>query len=464
MKITVHGAAGEVTGSAYLIETELARVVVDFGMFQGGAEHDAKNVLSAGLLANRLDAVLLTHAHLDHVGRLPLLVKGGYAGDIHGTGATCDLAGLILRDSAKVQAYDVERKNRKRAGSGKPPLAPLYTAEEVEQTMQRFRASVEFERPFAPARGITARYVDAGHMLGSASIELMIQDNGKTWTVVFSGDIGPSGLAIIRDAVPLKRADVVFMESTYGDRDNKPAKETLAEFRAIIEDAAQRKARILVPAFAVGRTQQILYHLDELFCAGVVKTFPVYLDSPMAIEATRIYRNHPDLFDDEATALERACQIIRSREHVIPTPTPQDSMKLNDMPGPCLIMAGSGMCNAGRILHHLRHGLADPETVVMIVGYQAEGSLGRQLVDGAKNVKVFGDTVAVNARIHTLNGFSAHAGQTGLLKWLGHLAPSKPEVVLTHGEARGREPLAELIHKRYGLRPILPMQGDVIRP
>ena len=463
MKITLHGAAGEVTGSAYLVETERARVLVDFGMFQGGPGHDAKNVLPSGLLNSHLDAVLLTHAHLDHVGRLPLLTKAGYQGDIHGTGATRDLAGLILRDSAKVQAYDVERRNRKRAISGKPLLEPLYTSDDVERTIERFHAIVEYGRPFSPAAGITARYVEAGHMLGSASIELTVQENGKTSVLVFSGDIGPSDLAILRDPVTFKRADVVFMESTYGDRDNKPLKETLAEFRAIIEDAVSRKARILVPAFAVGRTQQILYHLDELFCADLIKPFPVYLDSPMAIEASRIYKSHPDLFDEEATAMERACSIIRERNHVIATPTPQDSMKLNDVPGPCLIMAGSGMCNAGRILHHLKHGLPDPQTVVMIVGYQAEGSLGRLLVDGVKTVKIFGEMVTVSARIHTLNGFSAHAGQSALLKWFGYLAPSKPQIVLTHGEARGREPLAELIQKRHGLKAVLPSQGDIIR-
>ena len=432
-------------------------------MFQGGPDHDAKNVLSAGLLASRLDAVLLTHAHLDHVGRLPLLIKNGYEGDIYATGATSELAGVILRDSAKVQAYDVERRNRKRAAAGKPLLEPHYTPADVEQTLQRFRGIVEYDRPFAPARGITARYVDAGHMLGSASIELTVQEKGKTWVVVFSGDIGPAGMAMLRDAVPFKRANIVFMESTYGDRDNKPLKETLAEFRSIVEEAVQTKSRMLVPAFAVGRTQQIIYHLDELFCAGVLKPFPIYLDSPMAIEASKIYRSHPDLFDEEATQMERACEIIHGEHHVTPTPTPEDSMKLNDIPGPCLIMAGAGMCNAGRILHHLRHGLPRPDTVVMIVGYQAEGSLGRQLVEGAKSVKIFGETVEVKARIHTLNGFSAHAGQTALLQWFGHLAPSKPIVVLTHGEPRGRDPLAELIRKRHGLTPVLPLQGDIVR-
>jgi len=462
MKITLHGAAGEVTGSAYLVETDRARVLVDCGMFQGGARIESKNILPAVLFPKHLDAVLITHAHLDHVGRLPLLLKGGYNRSIYATEATRDLAGLILRDSAKVQAHDVQRQNRKRQRAGKPPLEPLYSADEVEQTMRRFQ-DVEFDQPFEPAPGVSVRYTIAGHMLGSASIELTLREAGKTKIVVFSGDIGPAHLAIVRDAVPFKRADLVFMESTYGDRDNKPAKETLAEFRAIILDAVKRKARILVPAFAVGRTQQILYHLDELFCAGKLKPFPVFLDSPMAIEATKIYRRHPDLFDDEAKALRRACALTRKQAHVEPTPTAQDSMKLNDVPGPCLIMAGSGMCNAGRILHHLKHGLWQPNTVVVIVGYQGEGTLGRQLVDGAKSVRIFGEKIAVKATIRTLNGFSAHAGQSALLKWFGSLAPSKPRVVLTHGEDRGREPLAELIRRRHGVKPILPKQGDVIR-
>jgi metallo-beta-lactamase family protein len=461
-KITVHGAAGDVTGSAYLVETDGARALVDFGMFQGGARIESKNVLPANLDPQRLNAVLLTHAHLDHCGRLPLLTKAGYKGPIHATRATADLTQLILRDSAKVQAYDVERANRKREHTDKPPLTPLYEPADVERTMELFR-EVEFHRSWTVAEGITARFVEAGHMLGSASIELVIEEKGHRKTVVFSGDIGPSGLAYVRDAETLTRADAVFLESTYGDRDHKPHKETLVEFRAIIEDAIGRRAKILVPAFAVGRTQQVLYHLDELFCDGAVKPFPIYLDSPMAIEATKIYQRHPDLFDDETRDLQRVCDIATRHGHVKPSETAAESMALNDVTGPCLIMAGSGMCNAGRILHHLRHNLWRPETVVMIVGFQGEGTLGRQLVDGAKQVSIFGEKIAVKARIHTLNGFSAHAGQTELLKWFNHLAPSKPQVVLTHGEARGREPLAELIKKRYRLEAQLPVQGDTVR-
>ena len=462
MKITLHGAAGDVTGSAYLVETDHARLLVDFGMFQGGARIEAKNVLPSGLLSKRLDAVLVTHAHLDHTGRLPLLVKNGYDGPIHATKPTADLAGLILRDSAHLQASEVERDNRKRRRADKPLREPLYSAQDVENAVQQFR-TVEFDRDLSVANGITARYLPAGHMLGSASIALTVQESGKTKTVVFSGDVGPSGLAIIRDAETFKRADLVFMESTYGDRDHKPMKNTLAEFRAIIETAVARKARILVPSFAVGRAQQIIYHLEELFCAGTVKPFPIYLDSPMAIAASKIYRTYPDLFDEEAKAMEKACEIVRTQRCVKATPTAQDSMKLNDAPGPCLIMAGSGMCNGGRILHHLKHGLWHADTSVMIVGYQGEGTLGRRLVDREETVRIFGEEIAVKARVHTLNGFSAHAGQSELIKWLSPLAPSKPQVVLTHGEARGREPLAELIQKRFKLKPVLPFQGDVIK-
>jgi metallo-beta-lactamase family protein len=459
MKITLYGAAGEVTGSAYLVEADRARVLVDFGMFQGGARAQEKNTLPPKLAAKALDAVLVTHAHLDHTGRLPLLLKGGFQGPIHATDATRELTGLILHDSAKVQEYDIQRVNRKRLRAGEPPLEPLYSHAEVEQTLTLFR-SVQFERPQPVAEGITARFVEAGHMLGSASIQLTIAERGQTRKVVFSGDLGPRGLALVRDAVPLEQADLVFLESTYGDRDHKPPRETLAEFRDIIEKAVERRARILVPAFAVGRTQQILFRLEELFCEGTIKPFPVYLDSPMAIAATKIYQQHPDLFDEEANDLERRCGAVRQNPHLRTCETPQESMALNDATGPCLIMAGAGMCNAGRILHHLRHGLWRPETVVLIVAFQVEGSLGRLLVDGAKEVSIFGEKISVKAEIHTLNGFSAHAGQSELLRWFEHLAPAQPKVVLTHGETRGREPLAKLIRERFSLEAELPTLGS----
>lgn len=461
IKLTFHGAAGTVTGSAYFLQTSRTRLLVDFGMFQGFSHHDELNVVPAGLDVAKLDVVLITHAHLDHTGRLPLLAKAGYSGPIFATEATIPLAGLILRDSAHLQNMDIQRVNRKRQRAGESPLEPIYTAEHVEQIMPLFKP-VAYEQVVEVAPGIRARWVEAGHMLGSASLQLSIEDEGKTKTIVFSGDVGPKGAPILEDAVGFQKADVVVMESTYGDRDNKDLAGTVDEFEAVIKKAIAAKSKILVPVFAVGRTQLLLYLLAQMFREKIVPKFPIFLDSPMAIEATKIYWAHLELFDDEFKALNRARPLTEDLTTLKATPTAQDSMALNDLNGPCLIMAGSGMCNGGRILHHLKQNLWREGTCVLIVGYQGEGSLGRRLVDGDKEVSIFGEKIAVKAGVHTLNGFSAHAGQTGLMNWIGQLAPRKPRVFLTHGEARGREPLARLIQERYHLKAELPMQGDAV--
>jgi metallo-beta-lactamase family protein len=461
IKLTFHGAAGTVTGSAYLLQTSRATVLVDFGMFQGFNHQDELNVLPKTLDVTKLDAVLVTHAHLDHTGRLPLLAKHGYHGPIYSTEATIPLASLILRDSAHLQAMDAERINRKRQRAGEVPLEPLYTAEQVDQILQQFSA-VPYNQPVEVAPGIRARWVEAGHMLGSASLQLCIEEGGIMKTIVFSGDVGPKGAPILEDAVGFEKADVVVMESTYGDRDNKVLAETVKEFEGIVKNAVARKAKILVPVFAVGRTQLLLYLLAQMFRQKLVPKFPIFLDSPMAIEATKIYWANLELFDDEFKALQRERPLMEDLNTLKATPTAQDSMALNDLAGPCLIMAGSGMCNGGRILHHLKQNLWREGTSVLIVGYQGEGSLGRRLVDGDKVVSIFGEKIAVKATIHTLNGFSAHAGQTELLKWVGQMAQCRPRVFLTHGEARGREPLAKLIHSRYGLHAELPELGNVV--
>jgi metallo-beta-lactamase family protein len=459
MKLTFHGAAGQVTGSAYLLETGQARILVDYGLFQGGRDADELNRTPPAIDPGRLDAVLVTHGHLDHTGRLPLLAKGGYAGPVFSTEATREITGLILKDSAKVQAQDLERINRKRLRAGEPLLAPLYDAHDVETIMSRFQ-TVAYDAPVKVAPGIQARFVEAGHLLGSASIQLRVDGGNDRRTLVFSGDLGPHDAPMMKEPAGFNHADVVVMESTYGDRDHRPVEETCAEFFELVEHAVARKGKILVPAFAVGRVQLILYLLAILFRRKAVPKFPVFIDSPMAIEATRIYSNHLDLFDREYQALRESHPLAEDLDTVQATPTAAESIKLNDVSGPCMIIAGSGMCTAGRILHHFKQNLWREGTVVIIVGFQSEGSLGRLLIEGAKSVSIFGEKIAVQARVHSLGGFSAHAGQTDLMNWFAPLARSKPRVFLTHGEAKGREPLARLIQERHGLKAEQPGLGE----
>jgi metallo-beta-lactamase family protein len=462
MQITIHGAGGgEVTGSTYLVQTAVANVLVDFGLFQGAKSVENKNRLPRRDTVKKLDAVVLTHAHLDHTGRLPLLTKVGYEGPVYGTPATIDLTGLILRDSAYLQQSDVERENRRRKREGRPLLEPLYNEEDTKK-LRPLAKTLAYDRATEIAPGIVVRAVEAGHMLGSASLEMTVEEGKKKRLVVFSGDLGPRGAPLHRDSTPFERADIVFMESTYGDRDHKPLQETAIETREVVREAVEAGGKILVPSFAVGRTQLLLYLLAGAFKRKTLPRFPVFVDSPMAIEATKIYSKHAELFDDEALEMQKSGELGSSLETAQFCPTANDSRALNDIEGPCLIMAGAGMCTGGRILHHFRHNLALPSTTVLIVGYQSQGSLGRMLVDGKKSVKIFGERIPVRASVHTFGGLSGHAGQTDLLRWFETLAPSRPRVILTHGEDRGRQPLGRLIQKRHGIKVEYPTLGDVI--
>jgi metallo-beta-lactamase family protein len=408
-----------------------------------------------------LDAVVLTHAHLDHTGRLPLLTRAGYHGPIYATPATVDIAELILKDAAHLQQSDVERQNRRRQRQGQPPLEPLYFQQDVEQLRPLYRP-LGYNQPSALAPGISVRAVEAGHMLGSVSLEVTVEEDGKKQVVIFSGDLGPRGAPLHRDPVPFKHANFVFMESTYGDRDHRSLHETAVETRGVVGKAVQAGAKILVPVFAVGRTQLLLYLIAGAFQRGTLSPFPIYIDSPMAIEATKIYGKHVELFDDEALAMQQSGELREHLEAVKFCPTADDSRALNQVKGPCMIMAGAGMCTGGRILHHFRHNLSRPDTTVLFVGYQGHGSLGRMIVDGKPVVTIFGEKIPVRSSVHTFGGLSGHAGQSDLLRWFDSFAASRPRVFLTHGEDRARNPLGRIIEERYGLPVSYPRLGELI--
>ncbi|HBS29226.1 MAG TPA: MBL fold metallo-hydrolase [Phycisphaerales bacterium] len=461
MRLSFYGAAGEVTGSCTLLETDRARVLIDFGLHQGGPKSEARNRRFPPIHPERLDAVVLSHAHLDHSGRLPLLEQHGYRGRVHATPATIDLCAILLEDAAQIQESEAERLSRKRSRLGRHGAAPLYATADARLALRRF-APLPYEREQEIAPGVTVRFVDAGHILGSASVLVTARDGTGDKTIAFSADIGVRGTPLLRDPVRFDRADALVLESTYGDRDHRPLDATLDEFVSIITSARAQGGKILIPAFAVGRTQTLIYHLGELKRRGRLDGTIVYIDSPMAVETTELYRRHRALFDEGAWA------IIDSGESPLRFPglrfvrTSEESMAINRMDGGVIVVSAAGMMTGGRILHHLKHSLWKPTTHLVIVGYQAEGTLGRRIVDGARFVTVMGEPVRVGAAVHTLGGFSAHADQRGLLDWAAPLARCSPRVFLNHGEDRQRAALAQQLRSELGLKAELPSFAQVV--
>lgn len=438
MRLRFLGAAGEVTGSCYLLEVGDRRLLVDCGLYQGSRKSEARNTRPFPFDPATLDAVVLTHAHIDHAGRLPRLVEQGFRGTIHTHSAGRELARILLKDAAALAEKDTELGNRKRARRHLPPEAPLFTLAAVEAALGRMRG-LAYDQQVEILPGVRLRLRDAGHILGAGIVELWLQEGDTGRKLVFSGDLGHRGSLISPDPTPVEDADLVVMEATYGDRDHRPWEATWAELDEIFATANRLRGNILIPAFAVGRTQQLLYILTRKYRDWGLDRWLLALDSPMAIATTELYARHARLLTPNGRSLDAA---DFSPPGLVLSQTTQQSMKLNRLDSGALIIAGSGMCTGGRILHHFKHNLWRRNCQVVMVGYQAEGSLGHALISGAREIRLWGERIKVGATIHTVGGLSAHADQSGLVDWYRHFAGGPP-VALVHGEPQAIAALGE---------------------
>src|SRR5687767_1374698 len=431
MELEFYGAAREVTGSCHILRVGGRTVLLDCGMFQGKrSESNAKNRTLPVPIAE-LDAVVLSHAHIDHAGRLPFLIAQGYSKTIWSTAATRDLGAVMLADSAHIQEEDAECLAKRH----KEFIEPLYGMRHAVRTMD-LMVGVPYNKPFDVVPGLRASYVDAGHILGSASVILDCTENGKTKRLVFSGDIGRSGLAIIRDPVPPEGADALIMESTYGNRDHESVEGARAKLADVIRETAARGGRVLIPAFAVGRTQEMIYALHGLVKEGAIPSIPIYVDSPLAIDTTTVFEMHPESFDQSEDMVAKAQELFRF-DLLSYTRDVEESKALGRARGPMIIIAAAGMMENGRILHHLAQGASDPRNTILVVGFQAEHTLGRRVVERRPELRIFGEDVPLRARVEIINGYSAHADRTEMTTWLGRVKEKSPRlgpVWLVHGE------------------------------
>ena len=451
------GAAGEVTGSCHLLRAAGKKILLDCGMIQGGREEDSRNRERFPFDPADIDAVVLSHAHIDHSGRLPLLVKRGYRGKIHTQAATVDLVKVMLEDAARLAEQDVEHANRMRERRGLKLLEPLYELADVSDAIGRLHG-LEYGTRVELFPGIHLRLQDAGHILGAAIVEIWIDEGAGERKLVFSGDIGPDGTPIMRDATPVHDADLVLMESTYGDRLHRQRDQTIVEIGEVLDAARASGGNVIIPAFAVGRTQELLYWFAHHYEEWGMQRWHVHLDSPMASKVVDVYRRHMHLFDQEGRTQWPKGEDPFTLPGLRFVDSMEESQQLNRQARGNIIIAGSGMCNGGRVRHHLKHNLWRPAAHVLIVGYQAQNTLGRQLVDGHSSVRIFNEIIRVNARIHTVGGLSAHADQQGLMNWYGHFE-KRPPVYLVHGENGAREILASKLRDTYGCEASLARPG-----
>ena len=466
MKITFLGAAKTVTGSCYLVETKDIKFLVDCGMFQGRANEIILNAEPFPFNPGELNFMLLTHAHIDHSGRIPKLYMDGFKGNIYATKATCQLCGIMLPDSGHIQEIENEWINRKRQRAGKSPVKPLYTVKEATDCLALFN-SVLYDQMVQITDNIRVRFNDAGHILGSSIIEIWVKEDNKETKVVFTGDLGNKGIPILRDPTIIDDADYLVIESTYGDRlhtiaDNKAK---IEKFINIITETIRGGGNVVIPSFAVGRTQEIIYDLNkymDVYGEQIEELLhiPVFVDSPLATSATQIFRENLDCYDEEAK------EYIANGDNPLDFPSlqftqsPEESRQLNERSDNIIIISASGMCDAGRIKHHLKHNLWRKESTILFVGYQAEGTLGRRILDGAKIVKLFGEEISVNARIESIDGFSGHADKDGLLSWIDSIGKKPKKVFVVHGEQDTMATFAQTITDEFGIHCIVPTRGD----
>ncbi|WP_457567810.1 MBL fold metallo-hydrolase RNA specificity domain-containing protein [Desulfurobacterium sp.] len=448
MKITFCGAAQVVTGSCHFVETGRTRFLLDCGQFQGNDEIESLNY-TFPFNPSDIDFVILSHGHLDHCGRLPVLVKKGFKGKIYATPGTIDIARLILMDAAQVQEESIVALNRKRLREGLPPIEPLFVLDDVFDVFDLFEA-VPYNESVA-AGCIRFKFRDAGHILCSAFVEMEIE--GKK--VIYSGDLGNRGKPFVPDPSYPDKADVLIVESTYGNRVHRSLKESVEEFKLAIRDTFERGGVVLIPSFALERAQDVLYFLKRFIENGEIPECKVFLDSPLAISITRTFRRHRECFDKETLELLKKDDPL-SFSGLTFTKTVKESMKINDVKSRAVIIAGNGMCTAGRIVHHLRHHLWDKNSSIIFIGYQAEGTTGREIVEGKKKVKIFNEYVKVNAKVYTINGFSSHADKPQLIDWIKRGVKNGTRIVLVHGEKEVMEDYSEAILKNTGIKPIIP--------
>lgn len=459
MKISFLGGSETVTGSCHLITTETHKILLDCGQFQGGRVIEQMNYLPFGFNPSEIDYLILSHAHIDHSGRIPLLVKQGFRGKIFCTKATYDIATIMLQDSGYIHEKEAEWENKKRARAGKESIQPLYTFEDAVSAMAFFEP-ILYDQTINVDDNIKIKFSDAGHILGSAITELWITEEEKTSKIVFSGDIGMNEKPILKDPAVIREADYLIMETTYGDRLHKESGNRIEILIDIILRTTRRGGTVVIPSFAVGRTQEMIYELNKYYeynkeMQAELDKIHVYVDSPLATSATEIFKGNAQVFDEETKNYILSGDNPLDFKNLHFTRTAQESMALNQNTSPKIILSASGMCDAGRIKHHLKHHLWLKESSVVFVGYQAEGTLGRRIKDGQKDVKIFGETIHVNAEIYSIEGFSGHADQTGLLEWLGHFDKSPEAIFLVHGEADSRKAFAQKVKDTYNYNCVL---------